>query len=151
MTTITGAFGAVVSRRLTSLLLGAGVLAGMAGCESYRDMRTLVANNFQRIAIEVAPEVSRVATIQNVSVTEKQGARGFNLKGEVTHGSACGNLVLDVSFVTVKGVVLRNTTVGIPSYPGKVPARFDTAVLANAQIGSSDDVIGKVIFTRLSC
>lgn len=137
--------------RAASRCLAAAALLALAGCGGYHDLRTLVANNFQKIAIEVAPEVAAVGTVQNVTVREKEGARGFNVQGEVTHGAACRNLTLDISFVTVKGVVLRNTSVGIPDYPGKVPARFDTVVLANAQIGSSDDVIGKVRFTRLSC
>lgn len=140
-----------VTPRAAGVSLAAAALLALTGCAGYQDMRTLVANNFQKIAIEVAPEVAAVAKVQNVTVREKEGARGFNVQGEVTHGAACRNLTLDISFLTVKGVVLRNTSVGIPDYPGKVPARFDTVVLANAQIGSSDDVIGKVLFTRLSC
>lgn len=151
MTSITRPAGPSRARRaLTITTLGAA-LAALAGCQSYQDMRTLVANNFQRIAIEVAPEVARVAKVENVTVNEKEGARGFALRGEVTHPSACRNLTLDVSFITVKGVVMRNATVGVLNYPGKVPARFDTVVLANALIGSNDDVIGKVLFTGVSC
>ena len=48
-------------------------------------------------------------------------------------------------------MVLRNTTVGVLNYPGRIPARFNAVLHADAQIGSSDDVVAKVVFTGLHC
>lgn len=144
----------MIQRIATHRTLLALLVLPLAACQAYSDMRTSVANGFRTIRFEVAPEVAKVATVGNLSVSEKVPgmAAGFNVAGEVSHGSACPSaLTLDVSFVGVGGVILTNTSALVPAYPANAKARFTTGTYAGAKVGSRDEVIDKVVITGLRC
>jgi hypothetical protein len=126
---------------------------GLAGCQGYRDLATRGANAFHDIKLEVAADVQRLATIENLKIERKaQAGSSFVLSGDVSYGQGCPSaLLLGVSFINEKGVVLLNHRAPVQSYVANSKARFMTTAHINAKIGETQDIIDKVVVNELRC
>ena len=135
------------------MLITMSIALTFSGCQGYRALATKGANAFHDIALEVGPDVSRVARIEGLKIERKaQAGSSFVVSGDVTYGQSCKSaLLLGVSFINANAVVLFNTRAPIQAYVANTTARFQTAAHINAKVGETQDIIDKVIVTELKC
>lgn len=128
------------------------IAVGLSACAAYRDFYTTASNGFQKIAIEVSPELQKVATIENARIDRKQGAgQSFNVTGEIQYSQSCRIMSINVSFINTAGVALHNTKAPIMNYAANTKARFMASAYIVAMVGETKDILDKVILGSLEC
>lgn len=141
-----------MTRRLFLAATLAVIVVGLNACAAYRDFYTTASNGFQKIAIEVSPELQKVATIENARIDRKQGAgQSFNVTGEIQYSQSCRILSINVSFINTAGVALHNTKAPIMNYAANTKARFMASAYIVAMVGETKDILDKVVLGSLEC
>jgi hypothetical protein len=139
--------------QIVTIILVAMAFTGCRASKAYRDFATKGSNAFHDITLEVSPNVSKIATIENLNIERKaQVGASFIVSGDISYNQSCNTLLMvAVSFINMKGVVLHNAQAPIRSYIANTKARFMTAAYINAIIGETQDIIDKVVITDLKC
>jgi len=125
----------------------------LGGCQSYRDFETRGSNAFHDITLEVSPDVSRAAKIDDLKIERKARAgASFVVTGDITYGKSCtAGLMIGISFFNGNGVALKNAKGIVQSYVANTRSRFQTFAHIDALVGETKDIIDKVVLTDIKC
>ncbi|MDW5418231.1 hypothetical protein R6242_16825 [Iodobacter sp. CM08] len=137
-------------KKIVSLLS----LCFLFGCanpvrDGINNLRTSVRNGFQDIKIEVSPDVSKIATLEELKLEATLSDR-FDLNGYVTYSKSCNLfLTMDVRFYSADGSSIGNSIAMSKAYKSGERAKFKASSKQIAKDRS--ELISKVLVTNLKC
>ncbi|STQ90927.1 hypothetical protein [Iodobacter fluviatilis] len=117
--------------------------------DGINNLRTSVRNGFQDIKIEVAPEVTKVANLEELKLEASLDDR-FDLNGYVTYTKSCNSfLTMDVRFYSANGSALGNSMAMSKSYKSGERAKFKASFKQIAK--DRGELISKAVVSNLKC
>ncbi|AMC33799.1 hypothetical protein [Janthinobacterium sp. B9-8] len=117
--------------------------------DGINNLRTSVRNGFQDMKVEVTPEVSKIATLEEVKLEATLDDR-FDLNGYITYAKSCNQfLTMDVRFYSAGGSSLGNSIAMSKAYKSGERAKFKASFKQIAKDRS--ELISKVVVSNLKC
>jgi hypothetical protein len=145
-------FGGTPMKRIIRNLALLLTIVGLSACSGYRAFYTKGANAFHDITIEVAPDLQKAATLENLTVEKKEGAgHSFVVSGDIQYPASCKTLLINASFINTEGVALHNARGVVMSYVANTKARIQASAYIVAMVGETKDIVDKVVLGGLEC